>query len=415
MGVELSNTALRHLLLDMLASTPGPAPERFALVGGDEWDGLAQMARQHRLGPMLWHRSQSAAPLWPLPQNIAADWNAAYRHSALRSLVARRLLQLAETMLGPAGIRYAALKGAYLVQHAYPHPALRPLRDVDLLVEPGRAIEAYHLFRRHGFLPVEDRDIDLELELKNFKHLPALYMPGGERAAGMCVEIHGRIVHAVPRTIVPGSLHDVGALLQRAITLGSTPFLSPTDTLLHLMIHSMEDHEFNNGPLILNDVVQLLATASIDWPRFWDMADAGGWRRGCIMVLDMAARYHPLPDWPRPDGESERPGAAQLESAALLTLQDFGTSAAVSLQADLAQAGGKWSRLVILLRRAFPTLAILSAYAGAPRTSWRSMLRYPDWLWTRARERLFGNVSDDVGRAQQVRAWIRKDAGPTMR
>lgn len=415
MGLALSDTALRHLLLDMLASTHGPEPARFAGLGEGEWDCLAKMAQQHRLGPMLWHRSQHAAAPWPLPHSVAQNWGAAYRHSAMRSLVARRLLLRAEAILGAAGICYAALKGAYLSQHAYPHPALRPLRDVDLLVEPARAIEAYQLFRSSGFSPVEDRDIDLARELLNFKHLPALYMPGPEGGAGICLEIHGRIVHAVPSTIVPGSLHDVHALLARAIARGGTPFLSPTDTLLHLIIHSMEDHEFNNGPLILHDVAQLLETATIDWPRFWDMADIGGWRRGCIMVLDLAARYHQLPDWPCPCGESERPSAAQLESAALLTLQDFGASAAVSLQADLAQAGGRWSSLGILLRRAFPTLTVLSAYAGATRTSWWSILRYPHWLWTRARERLFGDISDDVERARQVRMWIRKDTGPTMR
>jgi hypothetical protein len=405
---------LRHLLLDMISSRRAIAPERFAALTDQDWAQLSSMAAQHRLGPMLWQRGKDAAPPWSVPNAVSAGWQRDFRRSAFRSLAARRTLSVIDGLLAGANVRYAALKGAYLAPFAYSHPALRPLRDIDILVEPSRALEMFDLFQQHGFARADGGLADAANPAYPHKHLPGLFIHGPSPDMGFQVEIHTRITPGVPAEPVPGSLHDVAGLLDRAQRFDGISFLSPTDTLLHLIVHSVEDHEFNNGPLVMNDVAALLGTAAIDWPRFWTMVDADGWRPGAIMVLDLAAAYHSLPMAERPADAVSGPGKDLLDRAALLSLQDFESRGSVLLQADLAEANGVLGQLAILLRRAFPPLTTLSAYAGEPRTSWWSLLRYPDWLWTRGRERLLGKVSDDVGRARLVREWIRKDVGRPM-
>lgn len=411
MAMTIADSHLRHLLLDMVASTRTITHARFDGLGEGDWHALGKMARQHRLGPMLWNNSQAAVPPWPLPPAIADAWQESFRQSAMRSLNARRILSVIDGLLNGTSVRYAALKGAFLCQYAYPHPAMRPLRDIDILVEPDRAVEIFELLLRHNFVRPSDGLVDPATTAIEHKHLPPLYMAGPTRGSGLFIEIHTRILQHIPATIVPGSLDDVGALLGRAKRCDGIAYLSPTDTLLHLILHSVQDHEFNNGPLVFNDVALLLARSTIEWPRFWDMVDAHGCRPACVMVLELAAQYHHLRDW---DGESlgmAKPTTAQLESAALLSLQDFDARASIGLQADLAQAGGTSARLDILLRRAFPPLHILSAYAGSSRVSRWSLLRYPDWLFTRAKQRLATTAGDsiaqDVDRVKQVRNWTR--------
>ena len=67
------------------------------------------------------------------PAQIAASWQAAHRIAAMQAMVQRA--ELAETcaLLERAGFAPIALKGAWLSAHAYPEPAQRPMRDIDLL------------------------------------------------------------------------------------------------------------------------------------------------------------------------------------------------------------------------------------------------------------------------------------------
>jgi Uncharacterised nucleotidyltransferase len=68
--------------------------------------------------------------------------------------------------------------------------------------------------------------------------------------------------------------------------------LNPADGLLHLIVQSAYGHQFNKATLILNDIAEFLKSANIDWDHFWKIADAGGWRKGCVLLFVLTAYYH---------------------------------------------------------------------------------------------------------------------------
>ena len=111
-----------------------PIAESMAGLAPHEWRALAVMARQHRLEPLL-HRNLEALPQWTVPEEIRrALARKPIAGAAFRALACERVIGQIARHLDASGVPYAALKGAWLAFHAYPHPALRPLRDIDILV-----------------------------------------------------------------------------------------------------------------------------------------------------------------------------------------------------------------------------------------------------------------------------------------
>ena len=96
------------------------------------------MVRTHRLGPMLHSRLKQTALLQKVPEEIKAVLDKSFHISALRSLMLQRELLQLHKILTSADIPYVVLKGAYLAFHAYPNPAMKPMRDLDILVSRQR-------------------------------------------------------------------------------------------------------------------------------------------------------------------------------------------------------------------------------------------------------------------------------------
>ena len=76
----------------------------------------------------------------PMPENIFATLKQDYRKFTIVSMKRLRDLALTFRVLHDTGIDGTALKGAYLAFNAYPHPALRPMRDLDVLVPAEQAM-----------------------------------------------------------------------------------------------------------------------------------------------------------------------------------------------------------------------------------------------------------------------------------
>lgn len=397
---------LKHLLLDMISTSRSVTREMLADLSAADWEVVCGIAKQQRLGPLLHYHRQTIGRDWRLPPEVQAEWADAFRQAAFRALSIHMTLVTLNGILDGAGIQYAALKGAWLSRYAYDHPALRPMRDIDILVERGKAQTAYMLFEERGFARPDYYIMPPEHALEDAKHLPPLRC----LKTGISVEVHTRLVHDQPIPAVSGTFGDIGALLVRATRKDGIAYLSHTDTLLHLIVHAAYDHQFNNGPLIFNDVALLLARVEVDWPLFWKMAEAGGWLRGCQLVFELTSQYHPIVGWQPSNGRLQRPSPIQLESAALLSLQDFDQRGLVGFQAELAVGTGLVGKARILLKRAFPARHTLAAFSGTSSTTWWALLHYPRWLFARAKPMLFADqssgVREDIDRATHVRNWV---------
>jgi len=133
--------ALQQRLLQMLSAGIHSTADVEDLVAGD-WAHLLVMARQHQLGPLLHWRIEANASLVPKP--FAEAIAASFQKHTLRSMEVRAEMSRVQRIMRESEIPAVFLKGAYLAFHVYPRAALRPLRNLDLLVPESQASDAFH-------------------------------------------------------------------------------------------------------------------------------------------------------------------------------------------------------------------------------------------------------------------------------
>jgi len=319
--------ALRAALLELLA---GRLPSEAAAIAPDGWDELDRIAELHRLQPLLYHLHRDRRNV---PAALEARWREAFRQSALQSLAMAGDLADASALLDRAGLAPIALKGAWLAWRAYPHPALRPMRDIDLLLTPETVLAGYRLLQDHGYSAPQSTELSPEDALQLDKHMPPLVSP-----RGTVIELHlrlweidGRMDHAAPG-------RNEAAIRQRAVREGNVAYLGPIDLLAHLIIHAVYDHRLDCGPLVLTDISFLLRAAEIDWPSFWRGAREQGWSRGAHLVLAMVHTHAPDLAIPFPADLPPLPDDYASLAAELL-LQELGTRQSAGFAATLSVGG----------------------------------------------------------------------------
>jgi hypothetical protein len=379
--IDTSET-LKHLLLDMMSTTRPVEASRTEGLGGAEWDVICRMAEQHRLDPILHHYSQNRGSHWAVPDGVRAKWAQSFRQSALCSLLISKTLLKIDKILNKSAYNYAALKGAWLTQKAYPHPALRPMRDVDIIVSPEHVLTVFTLLESEGFVLSPEYVRPNARSQAQAKHLSPLY----DEQTGISVEVHCRLVDHADGDAV--ALNQIEGLLKRSIRADGVNYLNPTDTLLHLMVHTVYDHQFNNGPLTFNDIAVAVASSDIEWDRFWTMAKTGGWTRGCELLFAIVGDYHEL-EFQACEACSTQFAPTQLESAKLLTLQEFDQRGLIAFRGAINSSNTIWRLLSLLCKRAIPTRNALASFSGLSGAPIWVFIYYPQWLYVNANKMLF--------------------------
>ncbi len=342
---------LRMLLLALVAPAKVADPAALAALTSDDWTAMLAMARAHRIDPLLHAAFRASGVPAGVPAHFVESCAALYRQRSMRALMARRELLLVARDLAGAGIEFIAMKGSYLAFHAYAEAGMRPLRDIDILVARGDALAAYHALVARGLVPAtQGGDPARHLALKH--QLPTLI----SGSTGIAVEVHHRAFHGHGNQ--PDLADDpgfAGRVIVRDCGGQRLRYMGAEDLLLHLIVHSVYDHRFDNGPGILADVAALLGTHAIDWPLFWDIAARQRRVRGAVLALRMADdHWGPLAiDWRTHAADARAIPDALLRDAAQLSLRDPATSA------DLALAGAAHGGRTRLLAKLFPAPALL--------------------------------------------------------
>jgi hypothetical protein len=407
---------LQHLLLDLISPARPVAQAQIDGLAPLDWSALLAMARQHRLGPVLyWQLARAHAGL-RLPPPISAELAAGHRQATLLSLRLQGELLRVHRVLERAAIPHVALKGAFLAWHAYPEPGLRPMRDLDILVHGAQALTAYQALIAGGLSPIERFRATPQAVAELFKHLPPLNSPSGQ----IHVELHLRLADPGRNGEASRDWSATPSFWQRCITAGLAgdllSFESPTDLLLHLIVHAVHEHAFNNGPLLLSDIAFLLGRQPIDWPLFWALAGQTRSARACHLALRLTERCWgaqpitwPGPARPQPVGDGE-----PLDTAALLMLRDFAASPDLMLHGEISCQPGWAAKARLLLRKLFPSRQAMAAMypvqAGSPKVflyypvRWRRLLgqRLPGYRRNRQQSRF----RQEAGQLAELRQWL---------
>ncbi len=403
--MSVARDDLRRLAIDLIAPLRTPDAATLAAMGADDWRALSEIARQHRILPLIHARLRDEGAQWPVPPSLRDAAAEAYRTASFRSIRAQRALLQAVQTLGDKGITVVALKGAYLAFHAYADAGLRPLRDIDLLVPQDRAIEGWHLLLAGDIIPNVDEIGDVADYLKVKHQLPALWCPVNE----VTIELHHRAFHGSGRD--PDVTDDPGfadAMVRREVGGIEVTYMGSEHLLLHLIVHSAHDHRFDNGPGIFADVAALLATHRIDWVRFWVLAVRYDAWRAAVLVLRMADRLWGAAgiDWGEWAEEARALPDAIIDLTAQLSLRDRVGATEAGLLARIDAAHGPLAKARLVAGKLFPPPTLLrAAYPNGGRAIELPGLYWRKWrdLGARRFRAYAGSLASDAARADRER------------
>jgi hypothetical protein len=169
-------------ILRLFLSRMGVSLDRFDPADAAiDWNKVAPLLRRFRLRPVAyWTAASSARDIEPALQE---ELESAFYSAALRRDRLNSALDAIAKAFARCGIPAILLKGAALADSLYPHPACRPMEDIDLLVRPTDHAGTGRLLVELGysdtaFGPEDFRNpetgitVDLHVELLNATRLP---------------------------------------------------------------------------------------------------------------------------------------------------------------------------------------------------------------------------------------------------
>ncbi len=246
-------------------------PPDVALEAWRRWERSGADARTdpvaRRWLPLIGHNLRDA----PVDPHVRALFVEARRTAWASNL---RLLDAARPALeslAAAGIRTMLLKGAVLANPPYNEPGLRPIGDVDVLVEPVHARAATRILEESGWVAwrgYSERDLLVRPRSRSEEAAARRARRALVSAGGVLLARRRR------RSLATRAADDVGA---------TTVVPAPADLLLHICVHGLRWSPVHAGHWVA-DAVRIIQTSGerLDWDVV--MAEAARRRLGLQMT-----------------------------------------------------------------------------------------------------------------------------------
>ncbi len=383
-----------------------------------DWAWFTARVYAHGVAPLVAAHLQKLGVMEHLPAHVRTVLQSAYYRNAARNTLLFRVVADVLQVCHRQGIAVIVLKGAALAETVYPHPAGRPMGDIDLLVRP-EALEATddaltalgYQFVDHGRPKADWRT----------QHYHLTFQPPRAAPLAVPIEVHW----ALERASLPFRM-DLDGLWQRAMpaTIAGveTRILAPEDQLLHLCVHLCK--HASTPPLdgglswrlrTFSDLVAVLscAGAALDWEALVHRAQAWGVASYLYVPLALTSELSGVHVPPsalaalRPQGFDAR----MLSWVRDELLEDPGPLFPDLLRlwggAHLTQRAAVvrqvLSPAVLARRYAVPPTAVLR-YSYYPRRLWDLIWRYGPLLWRLIRRDSV--LTAQVERKIQLAAWL---------
>lgn len=388
--------SLRFLTMDLISPARRVEQAQIDALTAADWSDILRTARQHRIGPMMRWQLQHAHAHLHVPPHISQTLDHLHRRSTARTMPMQRALLRVHDILQAAGIPFVALKGVHLAFAAYPHPALRPLRDLDILVRPEQADAAQATLIAAGLTTIDRFEKAPESRKANEQHLPPLM------AGDVMVEVHRRALHLEHNHQQGQDLADDPAFWQRCVSATVAGIRikapSPEHQFLHVMVHGVYDHALANGPLMLSDLGFLAQSTPPDWATLRESARRLGFARGLDLALALLQRYWGIAAdadvdaataaAPPTAGAPDTVPESMADTATLLMLRTDRADRDAAVRQSLDAAPTLAAKCRVLLRTAFPSRETIAYACRVHEHSPWLLLCYPRWWWRHASRRL---------------------------
>lgn len=203
----------------------------------DEWEAALEVLTRHGVAPYASFLLSRERVREELPAYFVTALRERHRDTQIdhfHLLGERRRLAAA---FRDRGIRAVPFKGATLFTGLYEHPGLRPMEDMDWLVQREDLPRAEAVLRDAGYLLPDTLDSGAARRL-HF-HLAFVKNPGGAR-----VEVHWNLAEG--NLFPPARLAAVWAGVQES---ADEPYarLDELTTLLHLCVHAFKHGSLNSS------------------------------------------------------------------------------------------------------------------------------------------------------------------------
>ena len=222
-------------LLACVRSLNGQEAAPFPPLGLLDWDGLVSAAEAEGLAPALGFAFRAKAPAG-MPVAIRERLSRRLADSMAGQLILSRELAGLLRHFEAAGVPVIPLKGPVLGETLYPHPALRPSSDLDLLIRRETLPSVDRLLQSLGYRRAADAhswDFDIAYDRATVYEGPA----------GVHVDLHWGLVSDPRYSLNEGEGLTVWDRAIRIRVAGEEALgLTPEDLLLYLALHLAVHH-----------------------------------------------------------------------------------------------------------------------------------------------------------------------------
>ena len=353
----------QNLVLQCCAAPDRDMSEQMAALDRKGESELLDLALQTRAAGLL-HRASTG-----LEGGLRDQLSLIAKQYSLHNLRVGQVLVEVVDLLADEGLAPIALKGVALAFGDYPDTQLRPLRDIDLLLEPAAAMAAQELLLSTSGFRYADKagryGIEHSHQLPEIVHV----------RSGVILEVHHRLnARGWPheQRLLSMIVEEAGTLeiLGRVVRVPS-----PETNLLHLLEHATVHHAFANGPLVLSDMHFLAKNEQAIGPGTEGRVDGLGLTNAFDLLSQIARNLGA--QWPEQN-------AIQDSSAVLV---DDACTAMLMTEEHIAQHdqvrrlkqmdGSSWGRILRSMRPDPNELAKHSTWSVDSPIKW---MGYPSWL-----------------------------------
>ncbi len=113
-----------------------------------EWGDVFSAAKKHSITSTAWYSVDRSSD--KPDDEVWEEWNEAKNKATVKSIIQKSTLDEITALLTDNGIRCLPLKGS-VIKDLYPHPDMRVMADLDILVDSDRMSQVRDLLSEKGF------------------------------------------------------------------------------------------------------------------------------------------------------------------------------------------------------------------------------------------------------------------------